>query len=149
MVGELLKQAGLEGYFTNHSLRRTCATRLFQAGQDVKIPKEIMGYISDSVYKYQTTSDAQKMHASSIIQGEVKPIKLSEASPMEIVESPKSVPLEEKCKLERLTLPISKTEYKENCENEDKIIEKNVSDVIQSAVSAVGKHRAKLSIEVK
>ena len=65
VVGELLKEAGLDGYFTNHSPRRTCATRLFQAGQDVKIVKEITGDISDSVYKYQTTSDAQKMYASS------------------------------------------------------------------------------------
>ena len=29
VVGSLLKNAGLDGYFTNHSLYRTCATRLF------------------------------------------------------------------------------------------------------------------------
>ena len=60
VVGEMLKNAGLDGYFTNHSLRRTCATQLFQAGQDVKLVKEITGHVSDSVYKYQITSDAQK-----------------------------------------------------------------------------------------
>ena len=31
-VGEMLRNAGLDGFFTNHSLCRTCATRLFQAG---------------------------------------------------------------------------------------------------------------------
>ena len=84
-----------------------------------------------------------------IIQGEVIPIKLSEASPMEIVESPKSVTLEEKCKLEKFKLPIDTIECKESGESDDKDIAKNVSDVIQSAVNAVGKRRAKLTIEVE
>ena len=57
IVGDLLKNAGLDGYFTNHSLRRTCATRLFQAGESVKHVKEVMGHVSDAVNKYQETSD--------------------------------------------------------------------------------------------
>ena len=36
VVKDLLKDAGLDGYFTNHSLRRTAATRLFQAGAKCK-----------------------------------------------------------------------------------------------------------------
>lgn len=31
-VKRLCNQAGVDGYFTNHSLCRTCATRLFQQG---------------------------------------------------------------------------------------------------------------------
>ena len=115
----------------------------------LKLLKKSQGTFQTQCTKYQTTSDTQKMHASGIIQGEVKPIKLSEATLMEIVESPKIVPSEEKCKLEKLELPISKNEYKETCENDDKIIAKNVSDVIQSAVNAVGKRHAKLTIEVE
>ena len=69
VTGKLLKDAGLDSYFTNHSLRRTCATRLFQAGTNVKLVKEIMGHVSDAVHKYQTTSDQQRMAVSDIIQG--------------------------------------------------------------------------------
>ena len=68
-MSSMLKDAGLDGYFTNHSLRRTCATHLFQAGESTKIVKEITGHISDVVNKYQSTSDAQKTRASNIIQG--------------------------------------------------------------------------------
>ena len=41
---------------------------------------------------YQSTSNSQKMQVS-----DVKPIKLSEASSMEIVESPKVAIIEENC----------------------------------------------------
>ena len=33
VVKDMLRDAGLDGFFTNHSMRRTAATRLFQAGQ--------------------------------------------------------------------------------------------------------------------
>ena len=52
VVGKMLKNAGLDGYFTNHSLRRTCATRLFRSGQSTKLIKEITGHVSDAVNKY-------------------------------------------------------------------------------------------------
>ena len=70
VVKDMLKHAGLDGFFTNHSLRQTAATRLFQAGQNVKLIKEVTGHISDAVEKYETTSDRQRMEISSIIQGE-------------------------------------------------------------------------------
>ena len=39
VVGKLLKNCNLDGDFTNHSLRCTSATRLFQAGIDKKVVK--------------------------------------------------------------------------------------------------------------
>ena len=48
-VSELLKNAKLDGFFTNHSLRRSSATRLFQAGVDKKIIREITGHKSDAL----------------------------------------------------------------------------------------------------
>ena len=69
-VSQMLKDAGLDGFFTNHSLRRTAATRLFRAGKDVKLVKEITGHVSNAVEKYEITSDQQRMELSSIIQGE-------------------------------------------------------------------------------
>ena len=66
MVRKLLKNCNLDGYFTNHSLRRTSATHLFQAGVDKKIVKEITGHVSDALDKYQITSKAQKENVSLI-----------------------------------------------------------------------------------
>ena len=69
VVGDMLKNAGLNGFFTNHSLRRTAATRLFRAGKNVKLIKEITGHVSNAVEKHEITSDEQRMELSEIIQG--------------------------------------------------------------------------------
>ena len=69
VVGKLLKSANLDGYFTNHSLRRTSATPLFQAGIDKKIVKEVTGHISDVLDKYQITLNKQKEEVSNVLQG--------------------------------------------------------------------------------
>ena len=52
VVGKLLKSANLNGYFTNHSLRRTGTTHLFHAGIDRKLVKEFTGHTSDAVDHY-------------------------------------------------------------------------------------------------
>ena len=70
-VSELLKNAKLDGFFINHSLRRSSATHLFQAGVDKKIIREITGHRSDTLDKYSVTSDAQKIHVSNVLAGEV------------------------------------------------------------------------------
>ena len=68
VVGNLLKNANLDGYFTNHNLRCT-DTRLFQADLDRKIIKEFTGHVSDAVDKYQVTSNAQREKLSSVLRG--------------------------------------------------------------------------------
>ena len=68
-VQEMLKSAKLDGFFTNHSLRRTSTTRLFQAGVDRKLIKEFTGYCSDAVDQYQITSDTQRENMSKSIDG--------------------------------------------------------------------------------
>ena len=60
VVQTLMKTAGIEGFFTNHSARRTGGTRLFRAGVPRKLVKEATGHTSDAVDKYQITSDAQR-----------------------------------------------------------------------------------------
>ena len=37
LMSKLLKNANLDGFFTNHSLQRTSAMRLFQAGVEKKL----------------------------------------------------------------------------------------------------------------
>ena len=67
VVKVLMKEAGIEGFFTNHSLRRTGGTHLFQAGVDRKLVKEATGHRSDSIDTYQITSDEQRQWLSKII----------------------------------------------------------------------------------
>ena len=67
VVGKLLKNSKLDGFFSNHSLRRASTTRLFQAGVDRKIVKEFTGHRSDAIDKYQVTLNAQRETISKII----------------------------------------------------------------------------------
>ena len=65
----MLANAKLDGYFTNHSLRHSGTTRLFNEGVDRKIIKEFTGHRSDAVDTYQITSDQQRENLSKIIGG--------------------------------------------------------------------------------
>ena len=66
-VKNLLKVANIEGYFMNHSCRRSSTTKLFQAGVDKKLIKEITGHHSDAVDTYSVTSDKQREEMSKIM----------------------------------------------------------------------------------
>ena len=68
-VKEMLKSAKLNEFFTNHSLRRSTTSRIFQNGIDRKLVKEYTGHILDAVDCYQITSDEQHKCMSRIIQG--------------------------------------------------------------------------------
>ena len=149
VVSELLHNAGLDGYFTNHSLRRTCATRLFQAGQSVKLVKEVTGHVSDAVHKYQTTSDEQRMNLSEIVQGDVKEVKLSQADQMQIVEPPKALSDYQKFSLPKLILPVQ-AEDVEGAEGNQEISNSGqISEILKSAIKAVGGRKAKITMEVE
>ena len=69
IMSELSKSAGLDGFFTNHSLRRSGTSGLFQARIDRKIIKEFTGHVSDAVDAYQVTSDEQRQKLSEVITG--------------------------------------------------------------------------------
>ena len=60
VVKVLMKEAGIEGFFTNYSTRHTGGIRLFQAGVDRKLVKEATGHRSDSIDTYQITCDEQR-----------------------------------------------------------------------------------------
>ena len=57
MVREVCKEAGLEGKFTYHTLRATCASRIYQNDVLEQFIKEAMGHRSDCVRYYKQTSD--------------------------------------------------------------------------------------------
>ena len=69
IIGSLMESAGYQGFFSGHSLRRSGGTRLFQAGVQRKLVKEMTGHTSDAIDKYQVTSDSQKHAMSKILQG--------------------------------------------------------------------------------
>ena len=69
VMGEIAKTAKLDGFVSNHSLRRTGTTRLFRGGVDRKLVKEYTGHSSDAIDQYQITSDAQRKKLSKIIVG--------------------------------------------------------------------------------
>ena len=67
-VGRLCKQAGIHGFKTNHSLRVTSATRLFQNGVDEQIIMSHTGHRSvDGVRCYKHVSEEQKKTVSGIL----------------------------------------------------------------------------------
>ena len=71
VMKELLAGTEIEGFFSNHSLRRTGTTRLFRSGVDRKLVKEYSGHTSDAVDAYQITSDEQREHMSKVINATV------------------------------------------------------------------------------
>ena len=53
--------AGISGFKTNHSLRATAATRLYQSGVDEQLVMERMGHRSiDGIRSYKRTADFQR-----------------------------------------------------------------------------------------
>ena len=70
--------AGITGFKTNHSLRVTTATRLFQAGVDEQLIMKRTGHRSvDGVRKYKQISEEQNENLSEILNQEKK-IKLND-----------------------------------------------------------------------
>ena len=70
VVKNMIKDGNLPGFKTNHSLRRSGTTRLFQNGIDRKLIKEFTGHVLDAVDNYAVTSDEQRAEMSKIIHGE-------------------------------------------------------------------------------
>ena len=72
-VARLCKLAGIPGYRTNHSLRATAATRLYQAGIDEQLVIEMTGHRSlDGVRGYKHTSMPQKEALSDILNSQTE-----------------------------------------------------------------------------
>ena len=75
MVRVVCEQGGIPGFYTNHSLRATAATRLYHNDIDEQIIQEVTGHRSVAVREYKRTSDDQKFHASACIMGTNVPNK--------------------------------------------------------------------------
>ena len=68
-VKRLCTAIGVDGHFTNYSLWRTCATRLFQAGVDEQQIMGITGHrTTNAVRLYKEISQEQEENSSKILQ---------------------------------------------------------------------------------
>ena len=73
-VARMCKNAGIEGFKTNHSLRVTTATRLFHAGIDEQLIMERTGHHStDGIRACKRTSTEQQENLSDILLCSKKP----------------------------------------------------------------------------
>ena len=67
-VARMCKLAGITGYKTNHSLRATATSRLYQSGVDEQLVMERTGHRSvEGVRSYKRTSDKQRETLSNIL----------------------------------------------------------------------------------
>ena len=78
IVAEMASEIGLSGKVTNHSLRATTATRLYQSNVDEQLIMEHTGHRSNSVRSYKRTSNGQLRDVSNFLYG--KPAESNENS---------------------------------------------------------------------
>ena len=70
-VKHLTTKAGIPGFFTNHSLRASSCTRMYQSGVEEQVIQEVSGHRSLAVRSYKHTSDRQREIASNSIFGDI------------------------------------------------------------------------------
>ena len=67
-VRRLCRKAGIEGFYTNHSLRTTAATHLFEAGVDEQLIMLHTGHRSTTgVRSYKRTTNALRKQTSTVL----------------------------------------------------------------------------------
>ena len=66
----MMSEAGVEGYYTNHSLRATAVSRLFQNDVDDKLIKGVSGHRSHALQGYKRETEEQLLKVLKIVQGQ-------------------------------------------------------------------------------
>ena len=144
IIGCLMESAGYEGFFSGHSLRRSGGTRLFQAGVQRKLVKEMTGHTSDAIDKYQVTSDSQKNAMSRILQGNPIDSKISNSEICKVGGT--SV---DACNVTNVKEAMSDESANESCKGESKSNQiGGLIEQIISSVNANGKAKIKIEIEI-
>ena len=91
VVSQICRTGGLTGYRTNHSLRVTAASRMYQAEVDEQLIKEVTGHRSDAVRNYKRTTESMKRKISKILAGVPCPASATQESPEEAPIAKKSL----------------------------------------------------------
>ena len=68
-MAHLCSAAGFKGFFSNHSLRATAATRLFDSDVDEQLIMAKTGHVSTAVRSYKRVSDEKLNDISNIVAG--------------------------------------------------------------------------------
>ena len=66
-IKDMCEKTGFPGFFSNHSLRSTSATKLYHGKFDKQLIQEITGHLSLAVSSYKRTSDSQRKEASNCL----------------------------------------------------------------------------------
>ena len=92
-VRRMCSLSGIPGFRTNHTLRATAATRLYQAGVDEQLVMEKTGHRSvEGVRSYKRTSEHQQQQISDILSGFNNPTtSLSLIQPLQQLSETQSV----------------------------------------------------------
>ena len=92
-VNRLCKSASIDGYKTNHSLRVTAATRLFQQGVDEQLIMLRAGHRSiDGVRTYKRVSKDQQQVLSNVLNRTTEPPPTKKVKTAEGQENAKATP---------------------------------------------------------
>ena len=67
VIKEVCSKGGLPGFYSNHSLRSTAATKLYLSNIDEQLIQEITGHRSLAVRSYKRTCDSQRKVASNCL----------------------------------------------------------------------------------
>ena len=147
IISKMMSEAGYEGFYSGHSLRRSGTSRLFRAGVQRKLVKECTGHLSDAVDKYQITSDEQREMMSKILHSGPGAVSTQTSLPMKSVcgtvvnQNPKNV---------TKNVDVKTEESSEGC-NACNCSKKQFGGLIEhivSSVNATGKAKIKIEIEI-
>ena len=69
IVGQMAKKAGIARKITNHSLRASSASRMYNSNVDEQLICEVTGHRSNAVHSYKRTCDDQRKTISNILYG--------------------------------------------------------------------------------
>lgn len=76
-VNRICKEAGIDGYYTNHSLRATAATRLFEAGVDEQLITQRTGHSTCAgIHSYKRIGDNLRAVTSNVLNNATTEQKL-------------------------------------------------------------------------
>ena len=153
VVTKLLKSVNANGHFTNHSLRRTGATRLFQAGVDRKLIKEYTGHTSDAIDKYQITSSEQRQEISNVLHSEGKTnVECHDHDEVDTEKNAEVEPIRPSLELS-VTSRNKKGEVYQGCECKKNCMcigqNDHISAMIQQLMQTKGHGKAKVKIEIE
>ena len=115
VVPGLMKKAGYDGYFTNHSLRASVTIHLFDSGVDEQLIMSCTGHSSkEGVRAYKRTTTKLKELTSDILNG----VDVKDTTKIELTstdEEKSSTKTNVTISKEQHNQPMANVDYKENC----------------------------------